>query len=128
MNRSKSKNDKSRTSQSLNDFNTDSRLSLAFESLADTTSIDKITNGMTLPSNSTGPAKPLQKENPEASSKLRTDFQRSRLLNNAGADIEKNKQKDELEILEKKKRPSCWTTTTWILTFWTPPALLKACG
>ncbi|KAI9279273.1 chitin synthase-domain-containing protein [Sporodiniella umbellata] len=56
------------------------------------------------------------------------DFQRSRLLNNAGADIEKNKQREELEIAEKKKRPSCWTTTTWILTFWTPPTLLKACG
>ncbi|RCH90989.1 Chitin synthase, class 3 [Rhizopus azygosporus] len=56
------------------------------------------------------------------------DLQRARYLNKKDTDLEKNKQQEESKATIKKKRPSCWVTTTWVLTCWTPPVLLKACG
>ncbi|KAG1466782.1 hypothetical protein G6F46_000058 [Rhizopus delemar] len=56
------------------------------------------------------------------------DLQRARYLNTIDIDIEKNKEQGEVKEKKKKTRPSCWVTSTWILTCWTPPFLLKACG
>lgn len=56
------------------------------------------------------------------------DLQRARYLNTIDIDIEKSKEQGEVKEKKKKTRPSCWVTSTWILTCWTPPFLLKACG
>lgn len=47
----------------------------------------------------------------------------------------KNKEgKDEDEDVTKSKtngvenRPTCWTTTSWVLTWWAPPFMLKTFG
>lgn len=74
-------------------------------------------------------------EKPSESTDIKTsgiqrleDIQRARYLNKKDIDLEKNKQQEESKATTKKKRPSCWVTTTWVLTCWTPPVLLKACG
>ncbi|KAG1150432.1 hypothetical protein G6F37_000877 [Rhizopus arrhizus] len=140
MDRGKSKRNKSREPEvSVDGLNTNVELSLAFESLTDMSNINKLTREMPLSSNNAESRKSSQIKKSVSLSRLRTtikfnrqqkseEFQRSRYLSRTNIDMENNKQQSESEVVEKKKRPSCWATTTLILTFWTPSSLLRACG
>lgn len=140
MDRGKSKGNKSREPEvSVDGLNTDEELSLAFESLTDMSNINKLTREMPLSSNNAESQKSSQTKKSLPLSRLRTtiklnrqrkseEFQRSRYLSRTNIDMENNRQQSKSEVIEKKKRPSCWATTTLILTFWTPSSLLRACG